>query len=128
MLCYTIYNENYFSDDHFSHIVCVLTWRACRRVELPVAIAKMSWIRFLDTPSCHECVAPLRGRRESPHGFASTRLVRTVGLCAQRRVASGHGHVERTAQSAELERWRSGHRASSEVRGKVCYLLCLACQ
>jgi hypothetical protein len=28
----------------FSYIVCVLTLRAWRRVELPVAIAKMSWI------------------------------------------------------------------------------------
>ena len=25
---YTIYNEKYFSDDRFSYIVCVLTWRA----------------------------------------------------------------------------------------------------
>ena len=30
---YTIYNEKYFSDDHFSYIVRVLTWRAWRRVE-----------------------------------------------------------------------------------------------
>jgi hypothetical protein len=43
---YTIYNEKYFSDDQFSYIVRVLTWRAWRRVELPVAIAKLSWIRF----------------------------------------------------------------------------------
>ena len=25
---YTIYNEKYLSDGHFSYIVCVLTWRA----------------------------------------------------------------------------------------------------
>ena len=44
-------------------------------------------------------------------------LVRTVGPCAQRRVASGHSRVERTARSAE--RRRSGHRAS---RSEVCSL------
>ena len=27
-VCYTIYNEKYFSDQHFSYIVHVLTWRA----------------------------------------------------------------------------------------------------
>ena len=25
---YTIYNEKYFSDDHFSYIVHIITWRA----------------------------------------------------------------------------------------------------
>jgi hypothetical protein len=50
---YTIYNEKYFSDDQFSYIVRVLTWRAWRRIQLPVAIAKMSWIRVLDMPSCY---------------------------------------------------------------------------
>jgi hypothetical protein len=69
-----IYTEKYFSDDHFSYIVRILTWRAWRCVQLPVAIAKMSWIRVLDTPSCYERAAPSRGRRESPHGFASTRF------------------------------------------------------
>ena len=31
--------------------------RVWRHVELPVAIAKMSWIRVLDMPSCYACVA-----------------------------------------------------------------------
>ena len=48
---YTIYNKN-ISEQQFSYIVCVLTWRAWRRIELPVVIAKMSWIGVLDTPSC----------------------------------------------------------------------------
>jgi hypothetical protein len=67
----TIYNEKYFSDDHFCYIVCALTWRAWRRVELPVV---MSWIRVLDTSSCYERGVPSHGWKESPHGFASTRL------------------------------------------------------
>jgi hypothetical protein len=37
--CYTIYNEKYFSEQQFSYIIRVLTRRAWRRVELPVAIA-----------------------------------------------------------------------------------------
>ena len=39
--CYTIYNEKYFSERHFSYIVRVLTWRAWRRAELLLAIAEM---------------------------------------------------------------------------------------
>jgi hypothetical protein len=45
MYIYTIYmyNEKYFSDNHFSyiHVIRVLTWRAWRRIQLPVAIAKI---------------------------------------------------------------------------------------
>jgi hypothetical protein len=37
---YTIYNEKYFSERQFSYTVRVLTWRAWRRVQLPVAIAE----------------------------------------------------------------------------------------
>ena len=62
--------------------------RAWIRVELPVAIAKKSWIRVLDTPSCCERAVPPRGRTESPCGFDSTmRLIgqkcRTVCTIAQ---------------------------------------------
>ncbi len=66
---YTIYNEKYFSDDNFSYIVRVLTCRAWRRIQLPVAIAKMSWIQVLDTPSCYERAVSSYGRRESPYSL-----------------------------------------------------------
>ena len=54
LMHYTIYNKKYFSERQFSYIVRFLTWRAFRRAELPLAIADMSWIRVLDTPSCYE--------------------------------------------------------------------------
>ena len=66
--------KNIFQTDIFLTIIVHVTWRAWRCVELPVAIAKMSWICVLDTPSCYEHVAPSHGQRESLHGFASTRL------------------------------------------------------
>ena len=44
-------------------------------------------------------------------------LVRTVGPCAHRSVASGHSRVERTVRSAK--RRRLGHRALSEARSEV---------
>ncbi len=52
------YIQRKISDNHFSYIVRVLTWRAWRRVKFPVAIAKMSWIRVLDMPSCCGRAAP----------------------------------------------------------------------
>ena len=64
-----IYNEKYFSDDHFCPCHYMRAWI---RVELPVVIAKKSWIRVLDTPSCYERAAPPRGQTESPCGFDST--------------------------------------------------------
>ena len=57
-----IYNEKYFSDDHFSYIVRVITY----------------------VPGCYERAA--RAER-SPHYIQGSGLVRTVGPCAQRRVA-----------------------------------------
>ena len=54
------------------------------RVELPVAIAKKSWIRVLDTRSCYERAAPPRGRIEGPCGFAfTTRLIgqKFISVC-----------------------------------------------
>ncbi len=66
LVIYYTTTKNIFQSDNFLIIVRVLTWRAWRRVELPIEIAKMSWIRILDTPSCYERAAPSRGRRESP--------------------------------------------------------------
>ena len=57
--------------------------RAWIRIELPVAIAKNSWIRVLDTPSCYECAAPPRGRIEGPCGQRAS--VRNLGPCEQLR-------------------------------------------
>jgi hypothetical protein len=50
--CYTLYIQwKKFSDDQFSCNTCpILTWRAWRHVELPVAVAKISWIHVLDIP------------------------------------------------------------------------------
>ena len=46
-----LYYEKYFSDDHFSYIVCVIT-------------LMRAWIRVLDVPGCYERA---RGWRENPH-------------------------------------------------------------
>ena len=87
---YTIYNEKYFSERQFSYIVRVLTWRALIRAELPLAIADMSWIRVLDTPSCYERGVIMWAERKSVRPLAP--LVRIVDPCAQRRSASAHVH------------------------------------
>ena len=60
-----IYNKKYFSDDHFS----------CHYMR--------AWIRVMDTPSCYERVS----RAERKSTLQGSGLVRTVGPCAQRRVA-----------------------------------------
>ena len=59
MCNYTIYNEKYFSDGHFSY------YSPCHYMR--------AWIRVLDAPGCYERAA-LQG----------SGLVRTVGPCAQR--------------------------------------------
>jgi hypothetical protein len=116
---YTIYNEKYFSERQFSYIVRVLIWRAWRRVELPVLIAKMSWIRLLDTPSS----CSMNARRRHMGGekvrtaslLQSSGLVRTVGPpCAQRRGASGHSWTSSTKRRAVALRPPS-------LRSILCY-------
>ena len=69
---YTLSNEKYFSDGLFSYYSLCHYMRA--------------WIRVLVRPVA---MNTWRGWRESPHYKAQARpgLVRTVGLCAQRRVA-----------------------------------------
>ena len=42
-----------------------------------------AWIRVLDAPGCYECAA----RAERKSALQGSGLVRTVGPCAQRRVA-----------------------------------------
>ena len=66
-----LYNEKYFSDDHFSYniIVRVLTW--------------VAWICILDATGCYERAA----RAERKSTLQGSGLVRTVGPCAQKRVA-----------------------------------------
>ena len=59
---YTIYNEKYFSERQFSYIVRVITW----------GHGYASWMR------------PVAMRKSALQGSG---LVRTVGPCAQRRVA-----------------------------------------
>ena len=66
---YTIYNEKYSSDDHFSYNSPCHYMRA--------------WIRVLDAPGCYERA----GWAERKSALQGSGLVRTVGPCAQRRVA-----------------------------------------
>jgi hypothetical protein len=113
---------------------CPIAWRTRRRIELPIAIAKMSWIHVLDTSSSYECVAPSHGQRESSQAslLQGSGLVRTVVPCARRRVASGHRDaLNFSNEQCEAPRgllafrvlsaW-TGHRATSEARGEVCSL------
>ena len=85
-----------------------------------------AWIRVLDAPGCYERAA-LQG----------SGLVRTVGPCAQRRVALIPRAIA-TARDALLndqcesaarfekpakQALAASHRASSEARGEVCSYL-----
>ena len=65
-----IYNEKYFSDDHYSFL-----YSPCHYMR--------AWIRILDAPGCYEHAA----WAERKFALQSSRLVRTVWPCAQRRVA-----------------------------------------
>ena len=67
---YTIYNEKYVLDDHFSY-----NYSPCHHMR--------AWIHILDAPGCYERVA----RVERKSALQDSGLVRTVGLCAKRRVA-----------------------------------------
>ena len=63
-----MYNQKYFSADLFSYSPCHYM---------------RAWIRVLDEPSCYEHVV----RVERKSALQGSGLVRTVGSCAQRRVA-----------------------------------------
>jgi hypothetical protein len=114
----------YFSE-RYIHVVRILTWRAWRHVELPVAIAKISWIQrpvAMNTQCRH--VGGEKVRTASL--LQGSWLARTVGPCAPRRVASGDRG--RTVRSAETPASTEAHlsaarRASSEARGEVCSCL-----
>ena len=62
---YALYNKEYFSDDHFSYIVRVITW----------GHGYTSWMH-----STHSSTAQARRK----FALQGTGLVRTVGPCAQR--------------------------------------------
>ena len=60
-----------------------------------------AWLRVLDAPGCYE--RAVRAERKS--ALQGSRLVRTVGPCAQRRVASIPRAIA-TARDALLNDWR----------------------
>ncbi len=74
VLDYTIYDEKYFSDNHYSYIVRAITGGHGY-------VSQLLWMHA-------QC------RREkvlTASILQGSGLVRTVGQCAQKRVASGHG-------------------------------------
>ena len=80
---HTIYNEKYFSDDHFSYIVYM-----------------RAWICVLDAPGCYECAV----RAERNSALQGSGLVRTVGPCAQRRVALMPRTIATARDALSIER------------------------
>ena len=97
-------------------------------------------IRVLDAPGCYE--RPAQAERKS--ALQGSGLVRTVRLCAQRRVALMSQAIatardalsnDRRYKASRISRGLAApakqalvasHRASSEARGEVCSLLYLS--
>ena len=94
-----------------------------------------AWIRVLEAPGCYEHAA----RAERKSALQGSGLVRTVGSCAQRRVALMPWAIATARRILSIERSArkrhtfreagllstgagASHRASSEARGKVCSL------
>ena len=93
--CYIIiYNEKYFSDDQFSYIVRVLTWRAYKRCALLQVQKTHDWSELL-----------YRVHKRGCQGLGAIIIL----------------ELERAAQ-APRHSVSTGHRASSEARGDVCSL------
>ena len=69
-----------------------------------------AWIRILDVPGCYERAA----RAERKSALQGSGLVRTIGLCAQRRVALMPRAIA-TARDALLNDQRKKHHAFREA-------------
>ena len=100
---------------------------------------RRAWIRVFEAPGCYERVA----RAERKSTLQGLGMVRTMGPCAQRRVALMPWAIatardvfcqsnDRRECAVRFKRQACGagtsasHRASSEARGKV--VLCHTCQ
>ena len=90
---YTIYTEKYFSDGHFSY------YSPCHYMR--------AWIRVLDAPGCYE--------RDALQGSG---LVRTVGPCAQRRVALMPRAMYNTAAHFKGRFWLVKPAKIGHVKGR----------
>ena len=98
-----ICNEKYFSDSHFSYSLCHYM---------------RAWIRVLDVPGCYERAAWV----ERNSVLQGSGLVRTVGLCAQRRVALMPRAIA-TARDALSNDW---HESATRFERPAKQVLALA--
>ena len=75
-LFYTIYNEKYFSDNKFSYIVHVLTWRA-QKMRSPTCSEDSLLVRII-VPCAQTSLPGPRGNRDAFSSLSERRKHRTL--------------------------------------------------
>ena len=96
-------NEKYFLDNHFSY------YSPCHYMR--------AWIRVLDAPGCYESVE----RAERKSALQGLGLVRTVGPCAQRRVALMPRAITIARDALSNDRRESAMRFERPAKQSRCW-------